>query len=181
GESFEIWSRRRAQLLSCSTWVTLKETTKEKKTRLEAATKASKNARRRAEVQVEGERKIDFEKDAARHALLKPTNSTSPILLYDIADAIQAGLSSADGVVLCWIKDLLQGCERRAFSFIHALIGIALNEPHLYGDPAVVSLIQRLLSVNGNNLQVQDYERLSPLVALKSLLDVFQTVELAIA
>ncbi|GJX94325.1 hypothetical protein Tco_0348911 [Tanacetum coccineum] len=70
-ESFEIWSRRQAQLLCCSTGVTLKETTKEKKTRLEAATKASKNARRRAEVQVEGKRKIDFEKEAARQALLK--------------------------------------------------------------------------------------------------------------
>nr|GEZ88005.1 helicase, C-terminal [Tanacetum cinerariifolium] len=72
-------------------------------------------------------------------------------------------------------------CGRRGFSFIHALLGIALNELHLYGDHAVVSLIQRLLSVNGNNVQVQDYGRLSPLVALKTLLDVFQTVELAIA
>nr|GEW64366.1 zinc finger, CCHC-type [Tanacetum cinerariifolium] len=32
--------------------------------------------------------------------------------------------------------------------------GIALNELHLYGDPAAVSLIQRLLSVNANNVQV---------------------------
>ncbi|GKC22800.1 hypothetical protein Tco_1024950 [Tanacetum coccineum] len=45
------------------------------------------------------------------------------------------------------------GCERRGFSFIHTLLGIALNELHLYGDPAVVPLIQRLLSVNGNNVQ----------------------------
>ncbi|GKC97286.1 hypothetical protein Tco_1167561, partial [Tanacetum coccineum] len=44
-------------------------------------------------------------------------------------------------------------CERRGFSFIHTLLGIALNELHLYGDPAVVPLIQRLLSVNGNNVQ----------------------------
>ncbi|GKE46465.1 hypothetical protein Tco_1477723, partial [Tanacetum coccineum] len=72
------------------------------------------------------------------------------------------------------------GCGRRGFSFIHALLGIALNELHLYGDPAAVSLIQRLLSVNGNNLRVQNYERLSPLIALKTLLDVLQTAELAI-
>nr|GFD22027.1 caffeoylshikimate esterase [Tanacetum cinerariifolium] len=34
-------------------------------------TKAAKNARRRAEVQVKGDRNIDFEKDAARQELLK--------------------------------------------------------------------------------------------------------------
>ncbi|GKC78242.1 hypothetical protein Tco_1129016, partial [Tanacetum coccineum] len=99
-ESFEIWSRRQAQLLCCSTGVTLKEfiykdNKRKKKTRLEAATKASKNARRRAEVQVEGKRKIDFEKEAARQALLKPTNSASPILLYDAADAIQGVIYGA--------------------------------------------------------------------------------------
>ncbi|GJW57590.1 MAK10-like protein [Tanacetum coccineum] len=57
---------------------------------------------------------------------------------------------------------------------------IALNELQLHGDPAAVSLIQMLLSVNGNNLRVQNYEHLSPLVALKTLLDVLQTAELAI-
>nr|GEV68994.1 reverse transcriptase domain-containing protein [Tanacetum cinerariifolium] len=38
---------------------------------VEGATKAAKNARRRAEVQVERERKIDFEKDAARRLFLR--------------------------------------------------------------------------------------------------------------
>ncbi|PWA49221.1 Helicase, C-terminal [Artemisia annua] len=78
----------------------------------------------------------------------------------------------------CAVIDEIQmiGCRTRGFSFTRALLGIAANELHLCGDPAAVPLIQEILSVTGDNVQVQNYERLSPLVALKTPLGSFSNI-----
>ncbi|GKB93694.1 DExH-box ATP-dependent RNA helicase DExH16, mitochondrial, partial [Tanacetum coccineum] len=78
----------------------------------------------------------------------------------------------------CAVIDEIQmiGCRTRGFSFTRALLGIAANELHLCGDPAAVPLIQEILSVTGDNVQVQSYERLSPLVALKTPLGSFSNI-----
>lgn len=69
----------------------------------------------------------------------------------------------------CAVIDEIQmvGCRTRGFSFTRALLGLAVDELHLCGDPAVVPLIQEILKVTDDNLQVKYYERLSPLVPLK--------------
>ncbi|KAL8153698.1 hypothetical protein V2J09_011458 [Rumex salicifolius] len=59
------------------------------------------------------------------------------------------------------------GCRTRGYSFTRALLGLAADEIHLCGDPAVVPLIQEILKVTNDNVQVIYYERLSPLVPLK--------------
>ncbi|KAL6970446.1 RNA helicase [Sarracenia purpurea var. burkii] len=63
--------------------------------------------------------------------------------------------------------DLMLGCKTRGFSFTRALLGISANELHLCGDAAAVPLIQEILKVTDDNVKVQYYERLSPLVPLK--------------
>ncbi|KAL6952832.1 RNA helicase [Sarracenia purpurea var. burkii] len=69
----------------------------------------------------------------------------------------------------CAIIDEIQmlGCKTRGFSFTRALLGISANELHLCGDAAAVPLIQEILKVTDDNVKVQYYERLSPLVPLK--------------
>ncbi|GFP86541.1 ATP-dependent RNA helicase suv3 mitochondrial [Phtheirospermum japonicum] len=66
----------------------------------------------------------------------------------------------------CAVVDEIQmlGCRTRGFSFTRALLGISADELHLCGDPAAVPLIQELLKVTDDNVEVQYYERLSPLV-----------------
>ncbi|RDY10643.1 DExH-box ATP-dependent RNA helicase DExH16, mitochondrial, partial [Mucuna pruriens] len=59
------------------------------------------------------------------------------------------------------------GCTTRGYSFTRALLGIAADEVHLCGDPAAVPLIQEILKITGDEVEVQFYERLSPLVPLK--------------
>ncbi|GER54751.1 ATP-dependent RNA helicase [Striga asiatica] len=66
----------------------------------------------------------------------------------------------------CAVVDEIQmlGCRTRGFSFTRALLGLSADELHLCGDPAAVPLIQDLLKVTDDHVEVQYYERLSPLV-----------------
>lgn len=79
----------------------------------------------------------------------------------------------------CAVIDEIQmlGCRTRGFSFTRALLGLAADELHLCGDPAAVPLIQEILKVTGDNLKVQYYERLSPLVPLKVPLGSFANIK----
>ncbi|KAH9682540.1 DExH-box ATP-dependent RNA helicase DExH16 [Citrus sinensis] len=69
------------------------------------------------------------------------------------------------------------GCKTRGFSFTRALLGICANELHLCGDPAAVPLIQQILQVTGDDVKVQSYERLSPLVPLNVPLGSFSNIQ----
>ncbi|KAG4987348.1 hypothetical protein JHK82_029722 [Glycine max] len=53
---------------------------------------------------------------------------------------------------------------------------IAADELHLCGDPAAVPLIQEIMKITGDEIEVQFYERLSPLVPLKVPLGSFSNV-----
>ncbi|ESQ56093.1 hypothetical protein EUTSA_v10025349mg [Eutrema salsugineum] len=77
-------------------------------------------------------------------------------------------MADVTSVYDCAIIDEIQmvGCKQRGFAFTRALLGIAANELHLCGDPAVVPLVEDILKVTGDDLQVLKYERLSPLVPL---------------
>ncbi|XP_059649485.1 DExH-box ATP-dependent RNA helicase DExH16, mitochondrial isoform X1 [Cornus florida] len=78
----------------------------------------------------------------------------------------------------CAVIDEIQmlGCGTRGFSFTRALLGIPANELHLCGDAAAVPLIQEILKVTGDDVKVQYYERLSPLVPLKAPLGSFSNI-----
>ncbi|KAG7018725.1 ATP-dependent RNA helicase SUV3, mitochondrial [Cucurbita argyrosperma subsp. argyrosperma] len=69
----------------------------------------------------------------------------------------------------CAVIDEIQmlGCKTRGYSFTRALLGICADELHLCGDAAVVPLIQEILKVTGDDIKVQYYERLSPLIPMK--------------
>ncbi|XP_054805618.1 DExH-box ATP-dependent RNA helicase DExH16, mitochondrial isoform X2 [Prosopis cineraria] len=79
----------------------------------------------------------------------------------------------------CAVIDEVQmlGCKMRGFSFTRALLGIAADELHLCGDPAAVPLIQEILKVTGDEVEVQYYQRLLPLVPLKTPLGSFSNVQ----
>ncbi|KAK8709625.1 hypothetical protein V6N13_060638 [Hibiscus sabdariffa] len=78
----------------------------------------------------------------------------------------------------CAVIDEIQmlGCKTRGFSFTRALLGIAADELHLCGDAAAVPLIQELLKATGDDVEVQSYERLLPLVPLEVPLGSFSNV-----
>lgn len=78
----------------------------------------------------------------------------------------------------CAVVDEIQmlGCRTRGFSFTRALLGLAADELHLCGDPAAVPLIEEILKVTGDNIKIQHYERLSPLVPLKVPLGSFSNI-----
>lgn len=79
----------------------------------------------------------------------------------------------------CAVIDEIQmiGCTTRGFSFTRALLGLAADELHLCGDPAAVPLIQEMLKVTGDNVEVQYYERLSPLIPLRRPLGSFLEIQ----
>ncbi|KAA8548665.1 hypothetical protein F0562_000349 [Nyssa sinensis] len=79
----------------------------------------------------------------------------------------------------CAVIDEIQmlGCRTRGFSFTRALLGISANELHLCGDAAAVPLIQEILKVTDDDIKVQYYERLSPLVPLKVPLGSFSNIQ----
>lgn len=83
--------------------------------------------------------------------------------------SVTVEMADVTSVYDCAIIDEIQmvGCKQRGFSFTRALLGIAANELHLCGDPAVVPLIEDILKVTGDDVEVLTYERLSPLVPLK--------------
>ncbi|KHN34117.1 ATP-dependent RNA helicase SUPV3L1, mitochondrial [Glycine soja] len=77
----------------------------------------------------------------------------------------------------CAVIDEIQArCTTRGYSFTRALLGIAADELHLCGDPAAVPLIQEILKITGDEIEVQFYERLSPLVPLNVPLGSFSNV-----
>lgn len=79
----------------------------------------------------------------------------------------------------CAVIDEIQmvGCRTRGCSFTRALLGICSDELHVCGDPAVVPIIQRLLEATDDVVTIQYYERLSPLVPLKSTLGPFSNIK----
>lgn len=78
----------------------------------------------------------------------------------------------------CAVIDEIQmiGCKTRGFSFTRALLGISANELHLCGDPAAVPLIEEILEVTDDDVKVQHYDRLSPLIPLKVPLGSFSNI-----
>ncbi|KAF7060885.1 hypothetical protein CFC21_067628 [Triticum aestivum] len=79
----------------------------------------------------------------------------------------------------CAVIDEIQmvGCRTRGCSFTRALLGLCSDELHVCGDPAVVPIIQRLLEATDDVVTIQYYERLSPLVPLKSTLGPFSNIK----
>ncbi|KAL9237641.1 hypothetical protein vseg_012166 [Gypsophila vaccaria] len=79
----------------------------------------------------------------------------------------------------CAIIDEIQmlGCRTRGFSFTRALLGLAADELHLCGDPAAVPLIQEILKVTGDNVKIEYYDRLLPLVPLNVPLGSFSNIK----
>ncbi|XBH72597.1 hypothetical protein VPH35_099850 [Triticum aestivum] len=79
----------------------------------------------------------------------------------------------------CAVIDEIQmvGCRTRGCSFTRALLGLCSDELHVCGDPAVVPIIQRLLEATDDVVTIQYYERLSPLVPLKSTLGSFSNIK----
>lgn len=79
----------------------------------------------------------------------------------------------------CAVVDEIQmlGCMTRGFSFTRALLGISADELHLCGDPAAVPLIQEILKPTGDDIHVQYYERLSPLVPSQKPLGSFKNIQ----
>ncbi|KAI5440284.1 DExH-box ATP-dependent RNA helicase DExH16, mitochondrial isoform X1 [Lathyrus oleraceus] len=83
--------------------------------------------------------------------------------------AVTVEMADVSADYKCAVIDEIQmlGCTTRGYSFTRALLGIAADELHLCGDPAAVPLIQEILDVTGDEIEVQYYERLSPLVPMK--------------
>ncbi|CAI9118415.1 OLC1v1019983C1 [Oldenlandia corymbosa var. corymbosa] len=92
--------------------------------------------------------------------------------------AVTVEMADATSDYACAIVDEIQmvACKSRGFSFTRALLGISADELHLCGDPAAVPLIEEILKPTGDQLQVQHYERLSPLVPLKHPLGSFSNI-----
>lgn len=55
------------------------------------------------------------------------------------------------------------GCTQRGFAFTRALLGIAADELHLCGDPAVVPLVEDILKVTGDDVEVSFFFELESL------------------
>lgn len=79
----------------------------------------------------------------------------------------------------CAIIDEIQmvACKTRGYAFTRALLGICSDELHICGDPAAVPLIQRILEVTDDVVQVEYYERLSPLIPSKTPLGSFSNIQ----
>lgn len=46
------------------------------------------------------------------------------------------------------------GCKQRGYAFTRALLGLAADELHICGDPAVVPLVKDILKATGDDVQV---------------------------
>ncbi|KAL2349464.1 hypothetical protein Fmac_003464 [Flemingia macrophylla] len=92
--------------------------------------------------------------------------------------AVTVEMADVSADYQCAVIDEIQmiGCTTRGYSFTRALLGIAADELHLCGDPAAVPLIQEILKITGDEVEVQFYERLSPLVPLYVPLGSFSNV-----
>ncbi|XRB12656.1 ATP-dependent RNA helicase SUV3L, mitochondrial [Pseudoscourfieldia marina] len=79
---------------------------------------------------------------------------------------------NTDKVVDVAVIDEVQllGDEGRGWAWTRALLGLPAREIHLCGDPSALGVVQRLCEITGDDLQVMQYERQTPLaVAKKSL------------
>ncbi|BAU00764.1 hypothetical protein LR48_Vigan442s002900 [Vigna angularis] len=92
--------------------------------------------------------------------------------------AVTVEMADVSADYQCAVIDEIQmiGCTTRGYSFTRALLGIAADELHLCGDPAAVPLIQEILKITGDEVEVQFYERLSPLIPLNVPLGSFSNV-----
>lgn len=79
----------------------------------------------------------------------------------------------------CAVIDEFQmvGCPTRGYAFTRALLGLAVKELHLCGDPSAVKLVQTILASTGDTIEVSTYSRLSPLVPSKIPLKSFSKVK----
>ncbi|GLT78570.1 hypothetical protein SLA2020_501000 [Shorea laevis] len=93
--------------------------------------------------------------------------------------AVKVEMADVTSHYHCAVIDEIQmlGCKTRGFSFTCALLGIAADELHLCGDAAAVPLIQEVLKVTDDNVEVQTYGRLSPLVPLEVPLGSFSNIK----
>ncbi|CAN0857048.1 DExH-box ATP-dependent RNA helicase DExH16, mitochondrial [Linum grandiflorum] len=93
--------------------------------------------------------------------------------------AVTVEMADVNSDYSCAVVDEIQmiGCKSRGFSFTRALLGISADEIHLCGDPAVVPLVQQILEVTGDDVKVELYERLLPLVPLKKPLGSFANIQ----
>lgn len=93
--------------------------------------------------------------------------------------AVTVEMADVASSYACAIIDEIQmlASETRGSSFTRALLGLSANELHLCGDPASVPLIKNILKVTGDDVKVEYYERLSPLVPLKDPLGSFSNIQ----
>ncbi|KAF9511170.1 hypothetical protein BS47DRAFT_1377270 [Hydnum rufescens UP504] len=61
------------------------------------------------------------------------------------------------------------GDPERGLSWTHALLSVCASEVHLCGEATVVDLVRRIASETGDELVVNEYQRLTPLVVSPSL------------
>ncbi len=54
---------------------------------------------------------------------------------------------------LCMLVQMI-ACRDRGFSFTRALLGLAVDELHLCGDPASVSIVDQILATTGDTFEV---------------------------
>ena len=66
-----------------------------------------------------------------------------------------------DSVVIDEIQMLKD--EQRGYAWTRALLGAATKELHVCGEPAAVNLVRDLVETCGDEFEVHDYERLTPL------------------
>ncbi|XP_041026541.1 DExH-box ATP-dependent RNA helicase DExH16, mitochondrial [Juglans microcarpa x Juglans regia] len=93
--------------------------------------------------------------------------------------AVTVEMASVTSDYHCAVIDEIQmlGCRTRGFSFTRALLGISADELHLCGDAAAIPLILEILKVTGDEVEVEFYERLSPLVPSKIPLGSFSQIQ----
>ncbi|CAI0465862.1 unnamed protein product [Linum tenue] len=93
--------------------------------------------------------------------------------------AVTVEMADVNSDYSCAVIDEIQmlGCKTRGFSFTRALLGISADELHLCGDPAAVPLIEEILKVTGDDVKIETYERLLPLVPLKKPLGSFDNIQ----
>lgn len=71
-----------------------------------------------------------------------------------------------DRKVECAVIDEIQmiGDRERGWAWTRALLGIPAEEVHLCGNESALPLIQKLCEDTNEQLQVKEYQRLTPLV-----------------
>jgi len=63
----------------------------------------------------------------------------------------------------------LIGERDRGWAWTRAILGLPARTIHLCGDPSAVGIVKQLLSATGDELEVRDYARLSPLTVSRKI------------